>query len=104
MAPVISPGKTWEGFAGGLLTAALACYFTAKHFEVFSRVDWLVVLVLVIGTGTLGDLFESRLKRKAGVKDSGNILPGHGGVLDRFDSVFFAVPAVTIFFIIVYIL
>ena len=104
MAPLISPGKTWEGFFGGLLIAAIACYFVSVHFEVMTRLDWYIFLIIIIVTGTLGDLFESRLKRQAGVKDSGNILPGHGGVLDRFDSVFFSVPAVTAFYVIRYII
>jgi len=104
MAPVISPGKTWEGFFGGTVIAAIACYFVSANFEIIMRPDWYIILVIIIVTGTLGDLFESRLKRKAGVKDSGRILPGHGGVLDRFDSVFFSVPAVTLYYIIRYII
>jgi len=104
MAPALSPGKTWEGFAGGAVIAAVACYFVSKYFAIIVRLDWYIILIIIIIMGTLGDLFESRLKRKAGVKDSGKILPGHGGVLDRFDSVFFSVPAVVLFYVIRYIL
>jgi phosphatidate cytidylyltransferase len=103
MAPVTSPGKTWEGFAGGVAIAAAACYFVGRGFEVMRLPDWYMSLLIIIVSGTLGDLFESRLKRKAGVKNSGNILPGHGGILDRFDSVFFSVPCVTLFYFVRYI-
>ena len=93
----ISPGKTIEGSIGGLI-------FTLVGIMVFSHyVDWLswyqalgMGLIAVI-FGTLGDLCESMLKRQAGVKDSGKLIPGHGGVLDRFDSVLFAMPFVYVF-------
>ena len=97
----ISPGKTIEGSIGGLV-------FTMVGIMVFSHyVDWLSLwqalgmgLVAVV-FGTLGDLCESMLKRQAGVKDSGNLIPGHGGVLDRFDSVLFAMPFVYVFLLLV---
>lgn len=93
----ISPGKTIEGSIGGLV-------FTLAGVIVFSFfVDWLplgmavgMALIAVV-FGTLGDLCESMLKRQAGVKDSGNLIPGHGGVLDRFDSVLFALPFIFVF-------
>lgn len=86
----ISPKKTWEGTAGGvILTVVVICliaYFTKR----ISAVDAGIMAGLAGITGTLGDLFESKLKRMAEVKDSGQIMPGHGGFLDRFDSLFFA--------------
>jgi len=105
LAPSISPGKTWEGFMGGaILTAVTSWAF--NHYILHSTTQFTdvnaVILGLFIATfGTLGDLFESSLKRKAGVKDSGNVIPGHGGMLDRFDAFLFAsvVMFLTIWFI-----
>lgn len=86
----ISPKKTWEGTIGGALLAVavlcVAAYFTGR----LSVVHTGIIAALTAVTGTFGDLFESKLKRMAGVKDSGHILPGHGGFLDRFDSLLFA--------------
>lgn len=94
MFPRVSPAKSWEGLIGGYLFSLVAGY-------VFYRVGWVsslslsLVLVLVISTfGTLGDLMESLMKRTIGVKDSGRFMPGHGGVLDRFDSLLLATPVV----------
>ena len=97
-APSISPNKTWEGTIGGLCAALLL----ATVFKIFVLTDltWMDALVLAfLGGfwGQLGDLLESALKRSAGVKDSGAILPGHGGVLDRFDSLIFTAPAYFIY-------
>ncbi|MGE5529435.1 MAG: phosphatidate cytidylyltransferase [Patescibacteria group bacterium] len=93
LAPALSPRKTWEGSAAGLAASALAgaVYGLAWH-----RDPWpALALGLLVGLcGQLGDLFESLLKRDFGVKDSGFFLPGHGGVLDRFDSLFFAAPVI----------
>lgn len=92
----VSPKKTWEGSIGGLLLASIVAY-TLSRFEFFdtvSTIDWLFIGLLVVVFGTFGDLFESLLKRNLHIKDSGTILPGHGGVLDRFDGLFLAVPAV----------
>jgi phosphatidate cytidylyltransferase len=87
----ISPKKTWEGTIGGaLLTIAGA--FVWSHFSTFKMMDAVVLALCATIAGTIGDLFESRLKRMADVKDSGNIMPGHGGALDRFDSLLVAVP------------
>lgn len=93
----ISPGKTIEGSIGGLV-------FTLAGVVIFSRcVDWLPLKaaigmgLIAVVFGTLGDLCESMLKRQAGVKDSGKLIPGHGGILDRFDSVLFAIPFVFVY-------
>ncbi len=89
----ISPKKTIEGTLGGMIISALIGYFVLAHFYTsLSQIDWAVGALIVGVGGTLGDLFESLLKRNYGIKDSGNILPGHGGILDRFDSVIFALP------------
>lgn len=89
----ISPNKTWEGAVGGALFALIAgflfAYFSTGHIG-----HWLAIAGLIVVFGTLGDLTESQIKRSVGVKDSGNILPGHGGILDRFDGVLFSAPFV----------
>ena len=97
--PRISPLKSWEGFFGGLAVVVIA----SLVFSRFSILDmewyyWLAFAVITTVSATWGDLIESLLKRTYGVKDSGNILPGHGGVFDRFDSVVLASPAVFVFF------
>lgn len=91
----ISPKKTKEGTAGGVLVSAMAgVTFYLIYPDVTSIFNWIILSVLVSSFSTWGDLFESYLKRAVGVKDSGNILPGHGGILDRIDSLLFAaVPA-----------
>ncbi len=98
LAPSISPGKTWEGVAGGIVAAlALA---TAAHFWFFRELPlkWALPLAAVmVALGVLGDLTESALKRGAGAKDAANILPGHGGILDRLDSLLFNAPLVYYF-------
>ncbi len=93
----ISPKKTWEGSLGGLLFALVAAYILSVFVNQLSLTEWLILAVIMVISGTLGDLVESLLKRNAGVKDSGNIFPGHGGVLDRFDAVLFAIPSVFVF-------
>ncbi len=92
----ISPGKSWEGFAGGMAVGLLTAYMISASFKEFPVTVWLLIAVVIIVFGTLGDLIESMLKRSAGVKDSGTLLPGHGGILDRFDAVFVAAPMVFI--------
>lgn len=95
LAPAISPKKSVEGFAGGLVVTCGAA--AGAHFLVLRDLPLAHAVALAAGVvlcGTLGDLFESLLKRDAGVKDSGTLLPGHGGILDRFDSLLFAVPFV----------
>lgn len=93
----ISPKKTWEGAVGGLLFALLASYLLSTFFEELTRFQWFTFATLVSVFGTIGDLAESMLKRSIGVKDSGNILPGHGGLLDRFDALFLAIPSVYLY-------
>ncbi len=91
LAPALSPGKTWEGVAGG---AALSALVGGGALVPWGRLDWFWVgaTLLLIAVGVFGDLLESLLKREAGVKDSGALLPGHGGVLDRIDSALAALP------------
>ena len=97
--PRVSPGKSWEGSIGGgifvLIAAALVWYLTGGNGEgsVLSLPAWLGLGLVVVVFGTWGDLVESLFKRHLGIKDSGNILPGHGGMLDRFDSSLMAFPA-----------
>ncbi len=88
----ISPNKTIEGFIGGLIASALVG-IAAHHFlGGISLISWMCIGAFVSITSTLGDLFESMLKRQSDIKDSGNILPGHGGILDRFDSTLISAP------------
>ena len=93
MAPVISPGKTWEGFAGGLLSQSLLFVLLLALVPVTVSLGKLLLLIVSVSLySVLGDLFESMLKRHQGVKDSSQILPGHGGVLDRIDGLMAALP------------
>ena len=92
LAPRVSPGKTWEGFAAGMLASAAAAVAGARLFGAPVQA-WVVMCVLVALVSVVGDLFESMFKRRAGLKDSGSVLPGHGGVLDRIDSITAAGPA-----------
>ena len=95
LAPSISPKKTVEGSIGGLLLVLLSA--VVLRLLLFPELSWLRILLIatvVAVFGTIGDLFESSLKRQAGVKDSGKLIPGHGGILDRIDSLLLAVPAV----------
>ncbi len=98
MAPKISPKKTWEGFAGGVFFTLILGYFIEQKFPEL-RGNWMVIGFLVSVSAPIGDLAESQLKRTFGVKDSGNIIPGHGGVLDRLDSFIIAAPVVYLYFI-----
>ena len=98
MAPKISPKKTWEGFAGGVILTLILSFFIEK-FHPDLRGNWMIVGFLVSVFAPLGDLVESQLKRTFGVKDSGNIIPGHGGILDRLDSFIIVAPVVYLYFI-----
>ena len=94
LAPVISPNKTVEGLAGGLMAALLAVFLARAWFlPVLTVTDCVAVASLLTFSGLLGDLAESAMKRGAGVKDSGGLIPGHGGMLDRLDSLLFTAPA-----------
>jgi phosphatidate cytidylyltransferase len=93
----ISPKKSWEGFIGGVIFAALLGWLFSEWLGGVSGVQWVVIALIVSVVGTYGDLVESMLKRSVGVKDSGNIMPGHGGFLDRFDSALLAFPVVYLF-------
>lgn len=95
--PSISPKKTVEGFLGGLFFACISSYFIATYTETLSFTAWLILAVIVSVLGTIGDLIESKFKRQAGAKDSGTIMPGHGGLLDRLDSIIFASPFIYLF-------
>lgn len=95
LCPRVSPGKTWEGSIGGCVLA-MACAAVMWHVSpaALTLPEWLGFALITVVAGTVGDLVESLFKRKLGIKDSGNILPGHGGMLDRFDSSLLAIPAV----------
>lgn len=93
----ISPKKTWEGFFGGLILALVVAWLLSQWLGVVSRAGWMAISLIISIIGTYGDLVESMLKRSGGVKDSGNILPGHGGFLDRFDSTIISFPIVYLF-------
>lgn len=99
LAPRVSPGKSWEGVYGGLVAVALlALSFSGWAESAFGEKVWLILATLLVALiSVLGDLFESMLKRLRGLKDSGNLLPGHGGVLDRIDSLTAAVPLFALF-------
>lgn len=93
----ISPKKSWEGSIGGALFTILAVLILAHFYTELSLLGWIGFAIVVIVFGTWGDLIESLLKRTIGIKDSGNILPGHGGILDRFDSMIFTIPALFVY-------
>jgi len=102
LAPSISPGKSWEGAIGGWLAVLVAAAATVMYLDgdtfsgrLYERFGWLgfiVVMSLLVAASVVGDLFESQLKRRAGFKDSSNLLPGHGGVLDRIDALIPVLP------------
>ena len=97
----ISPKKTWEGTIGGIIFAVIAMgavgYFLSSGFEMQTVSQWMIVAAIAAIAGTIGDLLQSKLKRLADVKDSGRIMPGHGGFLDRFDSLLFATPFIWLY-------
>jgi phosphatidate cytidylyltransferase len=96
----ISPKKTWEGTIGGAILCIVTIGSLADYFSIaklISLQNWISIAAICVIFGTFGDLFQSKLKRMANVKDSGSFMPGHGGFLDRFDSLLFAVPAVWVY-------
>jgi len=97
LAKSVSPKKTWEGSIGGFIfgmATAISVYFV---FRVYSLFDWVIIGLLVIVFGTFGDLFESLFKRNLGIKDTGRIIPGHGGILDRFDGILLSAPFIYLY-------
>ena len=96
----ISPKKTWEGTIAGVVIAFLTAIGLSFIITVVSLTDWLILTGIIILCGTAGDLFESLIKRSLHIKDSGSLLPGHGGILDRFDTVFISAPFVFVFYIV----
>ncbi len=93
----ISPKKSWEGFAGGFVLTLVAAWFLASWLGITDRKGWLITGAIISIAGTYGDLAESMLKRSTGFKDSGSIMPGHGGFLDRFDSTIVSFPLVFLY-------
>ena len=93
----ISPGKSWEGSIGGAVFAMLPAWLLSLVFKDIELIHWIIISLIIVVGGTYGDLSESMLKRSFGLKDSGRILPGHGGILDRFDSVLFSAPLVLMY-------
>ncbi|MBS1596667.1 MAG: CDP-archaeol synthase [Bacteroidetes bacterium] len=97
----ISPKKTWEGTIGGILLSIIVMgvisYFVSSELDWETIIQWMIIAAIVSIAGTFGDLLESKLKRLANVKDSGRIMPGHGGFLDRFDSLLLATPFVWLY-------
>ena len=97
----ISPKKTWEGTIAGIILSVIVMgligYFVITEFDWDTIVQWMIIAAIASIAGTIGDLLQSKLKRLANVKDSGHIMPGHGGFLDRFDSLLFATPFVWLY-------
>lgn len=102
LAPKVSPGKTWQGAIGGLLTAGIIAtifiQFTSETLFSISTYSFILLSVFTVAISILGDLTESMFKREAGIKDSSQLIPGHGGVLDRIDSLVAAIPFFTYFY------
>ena len=94
--PTISPKKSWEGFLGGGIATIITAYFSYTYFSFENNSIPLIISVTLPFTATLGDFIESYYKREAGVKDSGNIIPGHGGILDRMDAFMITIPTIYI--------
>jgi len=98
----ISPKKTWEGSIGGLLMSLIISIILSILFIELNLIQWVLLSLIIVITGTLGDLTESMFKRSVGIKDSGKILPGHGGFMDRLDAVFISAPFVFLYLIFIF--
>ncbi|MBW6497469.1 MAG: phosphatidate cytidylyltransferase [Bacteroidales bacterium] len=98
----ISPKKTWEGTIGGGVLAMFTGFMISRYFTQIDTIDWLAISLIVVVFSSYGDLFESMFKRSINAKDSGRLLPGHGGILDRFDGVIMAAPFVFVYLNIVF--
>jgi len=96
----ISPKKSWEGTIGGIFFTIIAAYVMSLFWDAYGFYTWLIFALITAISGIYGDLSESLFKREINCKDSGNIMPGHGGFLDRFDCIFFAVPVVLVFLLV----
>jgi len=92
MIPQVSPGKSWEGLLGGLSLALMVAYLESFYFEDLALISWLIVSLITAIASVFGDLWMSALKRQVNLKDTGHLIPGHGGLLDRLDSLLAAVP------------
>uniref|UniRef100_UPI0040487A4A phosphatidate cytidylyltransferase n=1 Tax=Algoriphagus sp. TaxID=1872435 RepID=UPI0040487A4A len=93
----VSPKKSWEGFIGGAFSALIVAFVISNYFLVLEDWKWLVIAGIIIIAGTYGDLIESLFKRSIEIKDSGSVLPGHGGFMDRFDGLLLSAPFITAF-------
>ncbi len=102
--PSISPKKTIEGFAGGMFFTIISSLLLSKFYTESNLTIWIVIAVIISIFSTLGDLIQSKFKRVAGIKDSGKIMPGHGGILDRLDSIIFVIPFINLYFLILHII
>ncbi|MBT6650012.1 MAG: phosphatidate cytidylyltransferase [Flavobacteriales bacterium] len=95
--PSVSPKKSWEGFVGGFIFTIISAYLTVSYFPSIELNHAIVISLFLPFTATLGDFIESHYKRQAGVKDSGNFIPGHGGMLDRMDAFMITIPVLYIY-------
>lgn len=98
----LSPNKTWEGTLGGVVFGLVTAWIVSVFFHEFTRTEWFVLAFITMIFGTFGDLVESMFKRSFDIKDSGNLLPGHGGLLDRFDGMLLAAPAVFVYMVLIH--
>ncbi len=96
----ISPKKSWEGFVGGAMFSLFGAYLIFRLIGQFELIHWFAISIITFTFGTIGDLLESLIKRSANIKDSGSLLPGHGGILDRFDSLLLSSPVVFVYIMI----
>ena len=101
ISPSISPKKSWEGFFGGMIVTIILAFLYCLYEEKNFTDDYMLLAIIVPFLATLGDFIQSAYKREAGVKDSGNLIPGHGGMLDRMDSLLISIPFFTIYTIII---